>query len=380
MTVYLDCAATTPVDPRVGDEVMRFLGKSFGNAGSRTHSVGLRARKALEQARDRVARAAGTRRGDVVFTSGATESNNLATLGLEAAARDSGRHHVVSTRLEHRAVLEPLQELERRGHRVEWVAPQPEGRVTADSILSALRPDTWLVSVMQVNNEIGVRQPIEEIAERLGDHPALFHVDAAQGFGKEPEALRHPRIDLISISGHKLHAPQGIGALVARKRGGKRPQLQPLMWGGGQERGWRPGTHPVALCVGLGLAAKLASEECHERQVRCREFGRQLESALRQLPIHINGDSPHRVDSMVNLSVEGLDARSLIEAWEPFVAISDGAACSSATATCSHVLASLGLSAERMEGAVRLSWSHETPLPDLAGMVQAVQRVQAGAA
>jgi cysteine desulfurase len=240
MAVYLDCAATTPLEPLVREEVLRYLDEDFGNAGSRSHAYGQRARRAVEWARDRVAAVVDAQRGDVVFTSGATESNNLAILGLANHGLATGRRHIVTTAIEHHAVLEPTAELERRGFQVDRIDPDASGAVNADALLQVVRDDTLLVSVMHVNNETGVIQPIDEIATGLQGRDALFHVDAAQGFGKDIGPLRHRRIDLISVSGHKIHAPKGVGALIARKRGGARPPLSALMYGGGQERGWRP--------------------------------------------------------------------------------------------------------------------------------------------
>ena len=228
--VYLDCAATTPIDPRVEEEVVHYLAVEFGNAGSRTHPYGLRARRAVERARDRVAEVVSCSRGEVVFTSGATESNNLAILGLARAGSAAGKTHLVATAIEHHAVLEPLRTLAERGFRLTLVPPNRGGWVEPEAIAEALRDDTLLVSVMYVNNETGVLQPVAEIAELLQGRSVYFHVDAAQGFGKELDPLRHPRIDLISASGHKIHAPKGVGALVARKRDGTRPQLEPLIF------------------------------------------------------------------------------------------------------------------------------------------------------
>lgn len=374
--IYMDCAATTPLVPEVRNEVLQYLDEDFGNAGSRTHEFGRRARAAVERARDRVAAVARASRGDVVFTSGATESNNLAILGLARQGEASGRKHIISTAIEHHAVLEPLAELERRGFEVDRVIPGTGGAIDPLSVKKAIRPDTLLVSVMHVNNETGVIQPIEEIASILQECEAFFHVDAAQGFGKEIPALCHPRIDLISISGHKIHAPKGVGALIVRRRDGARPPLDSLMYGGGQERGFRPGTLPVALIAGLGKAAELAAAECDARARRCREFRGQLIAGLAPLGLAINGDSNRSVPHILNLSIPGLDAEAAIEAWQDLIAISQGAACTSQTYTCSHVLSAMGLPVSQQDGAVRLSWCHLTEMPDLDAMAGAIERAR----
>lgn len=376
MPVYLDCAATTPVDPRVRDEVVRVLDEEYGNAGSRSHELGRRARATVERARASVAAVVSASRGDVIFTSGATESNNLAILGLAAHGEAGRRRHIVSTRIEHHAVLEPLEALQRRGFDVELVAPETDGIVSAAAVARKVRPDTLLVSVMHVNNETGMVQPVDVIADALEGRDAFFHVDAAQGFGRAPLApLRHPRIDLISMSGHKLHAPQGIGALVARKRAGVHPPLAPLTFGGGQERGLRPGTQPVHLIAGLGLAAVLALDEHHERAQRCLAFRRELLDGLAPLEPAVNGDPRHAAPHIVSLAFRGLDAEQVIEAWRDVVAISQGAACTSQSYTCSHVLSAMRLPDWQQEGAVRLSWCHATPLPDVSAMREALRSV-----
>jgi cysteine desulfurase len=382
MPVYLDCAATTPIDPRVRDEVLRYLDEDFGNAGSRTHVFGRIARAALERARDRVAAVVAASRGDVVFTSGATESNNLAILGLARHAEATERRHIVSTGIEHHAVLEPVAQLGARGFAVDLVAPEPGGAVDPDAILRSIRPETGLVSVMHVNNETGVVQPIDEIARGLSAPQfdgVYFHVDAAQSFGRELDALTHSRIDLISISGHKIHAPKGVGALIARRRDGARPPLEPLSFGGGQERGLRPGTLPVALIAGLGLAAQLAAAECGSRRARTRGFRARLLAGLAPLRPIMNGDASRSVPHIVNLSIQGVDADAAIEAWEDLAAVAHGAACTSQQYTCSHVLTAMGIPDDRADGALRLSWCHLTELPDLDAMVAAIAAIRQGA-
>lgn len=358
--VYLDCNSTTPIDPRVRDEVLRYLTEEFGNEGSRTHDYGVRARQAVQRARDQVGEVIGAKRDEVIFTSGATESNNLAILGLAAHGERTERKHIVSSQIEHKAVLEPLEELASRGFEITLVPPTSGGWIDPDTIKSALRKDTLLVSVMHVNNETGVRQPINLIAESLADHPTFFHVDAAQGFGKEITDLRIPRIDLISISGHKIFGPKGVGALVMRRRGYNRPPLKPLQFGGGQERGLRPGTLPVHLIVGLGLASELAFREAAERASACRNYRDSVLNALKPLEPVFNGDPEQALPHVLNLSFPGLDSEALMLSLKDIIAISNGSACTSHSYQPSHVLNAMGLSPQIVQGAVRISWCHLT--------------------
>ncbi|MBB6048547.1 aminotransferase class V-fold PLP-dependent enzyme [Armatimonas rosea] len=376
MAIYLDCAATTPLDPRVQEEVFAFLAVEFGNAGSRTHAYGERARSAVERARNQVAALVGAARSEVVFTSGATESNNLAILGLAEYGRQTGKTHLVSTEIEHPAVLEPLRALEARGFTLTLVPPERSGRVAVESVLAAVRESTLLISVMQLNNETGIRQPIAELAEALAGHPAYFHVDAAQGYGKESDVLRSPRIDLMSISGHKLYAPKGVGALITRRRGQERVPLTPLMFGGGQELGLRPGTLPVALIVGLGKASELALQEEAERAAQCQRFRERLLQALQPLEPILHGDQAHAAPQILNLSFPGLLGEDVVECLREQVALSHGAACSSQSRTCSPVLTAMGLPEAQLEGAVRLSWCHMTPEPNTDSLVRALERAR----
>ena len=259
--VYLDYAATTPVDPAVADLMRFYMVEEFGNAGSRTHEFGNRAKKAVQNARQQIANIIGCQLDELIFTSGATESNNIALLGLRHYAQKEGKKHIISTAIEHKAVLEPLEYLEKEhGFEVELVKPEESGAVSAKEVLSRVREDTVLVSVMHVNNETGIIQPIEDIAAGLKNSDVYIHVDAAQSFCKIIEPLKNQRIDFISVSGHKIYGPKGIGALVTRRRNFRRAPLKPLTYGGGQEYGLRPGTLPVSQIVGLGEAASLCSK------------------------------------------------------------------------------------------------------------------------
>lgn len=374
--VYLDCNATTPMEPAVHREMMRYFEEEIGNAGSRTHEFGARAKQAVQKARDQIAALIGSQREEVIFTSGATESNNISILGLAAFGEESGRRHIISTQIEHKAVLEPLEEMERRGFEVELLPPNAGGWVEAERIQAALRPDTLLVSVMHANNETGVIQPIEEIATLLGKSPAFFHVDAAQTFGKLIEPLRNPRIDLISASAHKIYGPKGVGAFITRRRGFERPPVKPLVFGGGQERGLRPGTLPVPLIVALGLAAEIAMKNHAARAKQCSNFRSQLEAALLPLAPKIHGDSGRSLAHVINLSFAGLDSEAVMVALKEDIAISNGSACTSASYKPSHVLKAMQLPDDEIMGALRISWSHLTPAVDWAPVAERIKMMR----
>lgn len=364
MAIYLDCNATTPVEPSVTSIVMRFLEKDFGNAASPIHDYGVFALAAVEHARGQVAEVIKARRDEVIFTSGATESNNLAILGLAGAGIGRGRRHMITTAVEHKAVLEPCEEMARLGFEVQILPVQVDGRFDPQRLADALRPDTLLVSTMQVNNETGTLQPLTEVADILANRDIWWHVDAAQGFGKELEQLRHPRIDLISLSGHKIYGPKGIGALIARKRDRQFPPLRPLMFGGGQEQGLRPGTLPVPLIAGLGEAAKLALRNNGERFEKCRIFREKALTTFLALGAQQNSTEEHTLPHVINVSLPGINSEQAIRALKNSIAISSTSACTSHTRTPSHVLTAMGLSSEKVEQSIRLSWCHMTPEVD----------------
>jgi len=373
MAIYLDCNATTPLEPEVGEVLRAFLQEEFGNEGSRTHEFGARAKQAVQKARDQVAAVVGVGRDEVLFTSGATEANNLAILGLADHGASSKRMHVVTTAIEHKAVLEPIEELERRGFEVTIVPARRDGTVCPRDLLEALRPDTLLVSVMAANNETGVRQPITEIAAALQDHDAYFHTDAAQAFGKDLDVLRIQRLDLISISAHKLYGPKGVGALITRRRGFTKPPLKPLMHGGGQERGLRPGTLPVALIAGLGKAAELAVKTLDSRRARCRAIKAKAIEAFAPLKPRIHGPADNTQDHVLNIAFPGLDSEALMVALKADVAVSNGSACTSSSYTPSHVLKAMGYTDDEANEAVRFSWCHLTPDVDWPGLANRIR-------
>lgn len=363
------------MDPAVQAVVLRYMAEEFGNSGSRTHEYGNRARVAVQKARDQIAEAIIADRDEVVFTSGATESNNLAILGLAPFGERSGRRHIISTQIEHKAVLEPLDNLRALGFDVTLVAPDPGGYVNPDAIRQAIRRDTLMVSVMHVNNETGVMQPLDEICSLLVDHPAYLHVDAAQGFGKSNAQLKNRRIDLIGLTAHKIYGPKGVGALIARRRGFDRPPLTPLMFGGGQEHGMRPGTLPVPLIVGFGLAAEIANKGAERWHKICSNYRLELLKGLASLSPELNGDQGRVLPNTVSLSIPGLDSEAFMLATKGLIAISNGSACTSQSYQPSHVLVAMGFGKDRVKSTVRLSWCHLTPPADWEEVVLALKRV-----
>jgi len=367
--IYLDCNATTPLEPAVGALIRRYFEEEYGNEGSRTHGYGARAKEAVEKAREQIADLLAAKPDEVIFTSGATESNNLAILGLANWGRRHGKTHIISTHLEHKAVLEPIDVLAKDGFEVDLVAPDKNGRVDAAKIVALLRPTTLLVSLMHANNETGVIQPIDEVAKALAHHPAYFHVDAAQTFGKLIEPLQNHRIDLLSASGHKIYGPKGVGVLLVRHRGKQKVPLAPLVHGGGQEHGLRPGTLPVPLIVGLGLAAEIGAKDHEAREAKCRAFRERFLRAIEPLHPKIHGEEGQVLPHTVNLSFPGISAEEGMVKIRDLVAVSNGSACTSSSYQPSHVLKAMRLAKDEIIGAMRFSWCHLTPDPDWAAVV-----------
>jgi cysteine desulfurase len=266
-----------------------------------------------------------------------------------------------------------LEHLGRQGFEITLVSPQPDGAVAAEAIAAALRPETLLVSVMHVNNETGIIQPIQEIAKVLSRHEAFFHVDAAQGYGKRIAELQNQRVDLISVSGHKIYAPKGIGALLIRRRGYERAPLTPLVFGGGQERGLRPGTLPVALIAALGKAAELALRDGDKRAASCSAIKQKALTAFGKVGGVPTGDLTKSVPNTLNIAIPGLDSEAIMLALKDVVAISNGSACTSQNYTASYVLTAMGLSEDHVKGALRLSWCHLTPEVDWMAVAAAIQ-------
>ncbi len=380
MPIYLDHHSTTPCDTRVVDAMAPYWTREFGNAASRTHAFGWRAEEAVEAAREEVARLIGADPREIVFTSGATEANNLALLGVARANRERG-DHIISCQTEHRSVLDPLAALEKEGFRVTCLAVDTQGLLDVDDLRAALDGRTILVSVMHVNNEIGVVQPLEEIARVTREHGVLLHTDAAQSVGKLAVDVDRLGVDLLSLTAHKLYGPKGMGALYVRRR---RPasRVAPLLYGGGHQRGLRSGTLPVPLCVGLGRACQIAGHEWEtdaKRALLLRDRLRQrLSTELAE--VWLNGHPENRVAGNLNLSFTGLEAQALLVAL-PDVALSSGSACTSAQPEPSHVIRALGGGQARALGAVRFGIGRansEAELDTVAEMlVEQVERLRA---
>ena len=356
MSIYLDYNSTTPVDPRVLAAMMPYLAESYGNANS-IHSAGQRARAAVDAARQSVAELLGAKASEIVFTCGGTEADNLAIFGIVNPC-DQPRKHVVTTAIEHHAVLNTAQALEKQGVDVTYVPVSREGIVDPEDIREAMRPETVLVSVMLANNEIGTIQPIEEIGRIAAEEDVYFHCDAVQAAGKMAIDVRKLGVDLLSISGHKLYAPKGVGALFVRSG----TELGPLFFGGHHERDRRPGTENVPGIVGLGKAAELAMENLGADAARLAALRDRFESALLALPgVRVNGSARERVPNTSNLLFEAAGGESLVIALDlQGVMCSSGAACSSGAVEPSHVLTAIGLTPDQARSSLRFSLGRPT--------------------
>jgi cysteine desulfurase len=375
-TIYLDYHATTPVDPRVLDAMLPFLGAKFGNAASGTHSFGWEAEGAVEVARRRIADLAGAGAREIVFTSGATESNNLALKGVVAAA-GIVRPHIVTLATEHKAVLDSASTLEGAGCRVTILLPRPDGLLDLDQLGEAIEPETVLVSVMYANNEIGVLQPVCQIGEICRQKNVLFHCDAVQAFGKFAVSVDDNHIDLMSVSAHKMYGPKGVGALYVRRQN-PRVRLTAQMDGGGHEGGMRSGTLNVPGIVGFGEACVVAAREMADEYRRLAILRDRLKQRLEEGldGVHVNGTMEHRLAGNLNVSFEGVDGDALLVAL-PDLAVSTGSACNSHGHGGSHVLRAIGVPEELLQSATRFGlgrFTTEEEVEYAAGRVVEVVR------
>lgn len=374
MSTYLDFNATGPVLSEVADLVYNLMVEEFGNAGSRTHEYGVRANKAVSLAREQVASIVDAEPNDVIFTSGATESNNIALLGLKAHGELEHKKHIITTKIEHKAVLEPVEHLKKQGFDITYLDVNESGVVDPEDLASALQDNTLFVSIMHVNNETGSVQHINQICSVLQHSEAYLHVDAAQSFGKLSDDLKNERIDLISASGHKMYAPKGIGALIMRKRGFIRPPLQPIIFGGGQEKGLRPGTLAVPLIAGFGLACEIAKNSAPKWQAHAQELKSSLVAELDKIGAQYNGENSSPF--VLNFSVPGVNSESLMVALKGIAALSNGSACTSSSYTPSHVLTAMGVDDDRIAGAVRVSWGAMTEFLPVREILEKIGQVR----
>ncbi len=368
--IYLDYAATTPVDPRVVQQMVPYLYEQFGNPASRSHAYGWAAEEAVEIARERVAQLIGADPREIVWTSGATESNNLAIKGAAKFHQGKGRH-LITVKTEHKAVLDTMRELEREGFEVSVLDVQADGLLDLDALQAALRPDTVLVSVMAVNNEIGVIQDLAAIGALCRARGVLFHVDAAQAAGKMAIDLSTLPVDLMSLSAHKIYGPKGIGALYVRRK--PRVRIEAQIHGGGHERGMRSGTLPTHQIVGMGAAFQLARDTMGAENERIRTLRDRLLAGVQGIPeVRINGDLERRVPHNLNVSFQFVEGESLLMGMKG-IAVSSGSACTSASLEPSYVLRALGLSDEVAHSSIRFSIGRFTTAADIDLAVEQVK-------
>lgn len=352
--VYLDNSATTPVDPRVAEKMMQCLtlDGNFGNAASRSHLFGWRAEEAVEEARQQVAELIGADAREIVWTSGATEANNLALKGVAQANRTKGRH-IVTSMIEHKAVLDPCRQLEQDGFEVTYLKPNVYGEITLESVVNALREDTILVSLMHGNNELGVLTDIAAIGKETRERGIYLHVDAAQTTGKVAIDVNAMNVDLMSLTAHKTYGPKGIGALYVRRS--PKVKLEAQIHGGGHERGMRSGTLATHQIVGMGEAFALAKADMQEDCTRITALREKLWHGLSEMPgVHLNGDSPNRVAGVINVGFDGVDGEVLLMSLTD-IAVSSGSACTSASLEPSYVLRAMGLPDELAHASLRMS-------------------------
>jgi cysteine desulfurase len=360
--IYMDYSATTPVDPRVADKMIPYLREQFGNPASRSHMYGWSAEKAVEEARAHVAALVNADPREIIWTSGATEGNNLAIKGAAQFYKTKGKH-IITVKTEHKAVLDTVRELERQGFEATYLQPQDNGLITVEQLQEAIRPDTILVSVMLVNNEIGVIQPIDAIGELCRSKGIIFHCDAAQATGKVHIDLEKTKVDLMTFTAHKTYGPKGIGALYVRRK--PRVRIEAQMHGGGHERGLRSGTLPTHQIVGMGEAFRIAKEEMDAEIVRVKALRDRLAKGLTEIEeVYVNGDMEHRVPHNLNVSFNYVEGESLIMAIKD-IAVSSGSACTSASLEPSYVLRALGRSDELAHSSIRFTIGRFTTEEDI---------------
>lgn len=367
MSVYLDYNATTPIDSRVLDVMIDVYKNDAGNADSRTHDYGEQARKVTENARKQVASLLGVSTDEVFYTAGATESNNIAIQGLRDFAEKSGKKHIITTSIEHKAVLNTVKYLGQHGYDVDLIQPDLFGRISSEEVLSKVREDTLLVSIMHVNNETGIIQPVKEIGPILEEKGILFHVDATQSCGKLVDEIRGLKYDMLSFSAHKFRGPQGIGGLILKRKKYRLPPVKNVYFGGQQEHGIRPGTTPVALVAGMGKACELAEQEYKENTIKCKAIKDALLAILKNsgVSFKINGALEYCVPSTLNVCFPGVSSEALMISTKQYCALSNGSACNSKNYDPSYVLTAMGISRDDIEDSVRISWGSGSQIDEI---------------
>lgn len=362
MSVYLDYNASAPIDERVLEVMINTYRNNYGNADSRTHMYGENARIVVENARKQVASLLAVSPEEVFFTSGATESNNIAIQGLSEYAEKTNKKHIITTSIEHKAILETVKHMQKKGFEVDYVSPDISGRVSIDDVLALVREDTLLVSVMHVNNETGIIQPVKEIGEALRERNVLFHIDATQSCGKLVGEIRELSYDMLSFSAHKLMGPQGVGCLILKRKGYRLPPVKNILFGGQQEHGIRPGTIPVALVAGCGEACALAEKYYSENNVLSTKIKKCILSELEKSGVKykIVGQQEYCVSSTLSVTFEGVMSEALMLSSKQYCGISNGSACTSKNYSPSYVLVAMGIPEEEIESTVRISWGSDS--------------------
>lgn len=377
MSIYLDYNSSAPIDERVLNCMFDVYKNIIGNADSRTHDHGEAARKTVETARKQVASILGINSDEVFFTSGATESNNIVFQGLKEYGDITKKRHIITTSIEHKSVLETAKALQKQGFEVDFISPDSSGRISVQDVLSRIKEETLLVSVMHVNNETGIIQPLHEIGEVLKDKEVFFHIDATQSFGKLVKELQDIKYNMLSMSAHKIGGPQGIGALILKKQRYKLPPVKAIMYGGQQEHGIRPGTLPVALIAGLGKACEIAEREYANNIQICTEIKNKISIMLEKsgLKYKINGSQEYAMPTTLNVCINGVSSEALMLSSKEFCSISNGSACNSKSYSPSYVLSAMGIPNEQIENSVRISWGHDISINEIEKSFQNVLKI-----
>ena len=362
MGIYLDNNSSSPIDERVLAVMVDVYLNSYGNADSRTHNHGEQARIIVENARKQVASLLEINSSEVFFTSGSTESNNITIQGLEEYALKTNKKHIITSAIEHKSILETVNMMKKKGFDVDIVNPDLSGQINVKEILDKVRDDTLLVSVMHVNNETGIIQPVDRLGTELEKRNILFHVDATQSCGKLVDEIRNLKYNMLSFSAHKLKGPQGVGVLILKKKKYKLPPVKNIMYGGQQEGGIRPGTIPVALVAGCGKACEIAEKEYRENSQKCKSLKVILEELLKKSNVnyHYNGAQQYCIDSSVNICFKGVMSEALMLSSKQYCSVSNGSACTSKSYSPSYVLEAMGIPTEDIENSIRISWGPET--------------------